>query len=335
VNFAAETERLRLIARLTDGAPPASRLHRVGAALQGAVALKLAPGPVEQGIRPGWGSRFGGAPYSPAGFVWPQKPDGSQMAFVGQLDLSQLDSSKWPIEFTFDLPREGILQLYFGELHTVGPRPDAGFRVVWSPAPDAPHVPQVGPEAGRVASALRFEPCWSAPGLTALLPELWPLDLATHDEYRRWLSEDEGWARSGYDALSSATTEAHQLLGHAWETQYDPRWTMVLREDPAHSAALDDWTAWSKAAIDALPWDDAGRVTDAQLASVWEGWLAQSAPGRALEAARAKWRLLWQIDTDERLGLQWGDLGRLYVMIRDADLAAGALDRVRVEWQGH
>ena len=331
MNFPYPDERQRLTARLTEGSPPGSRLHRAGAALRTALALELEPGPVEQGVQPGWGSRLGGTPYSPADFVWPQRPDGSPMAFVGQLDLSMVPK----VELDTTLPGAGILQLYFHEWHTTGPRPDAGYRVVWHPSPLAPHVAQAGPMAGRTAAALRFEPSWSAPGLSALLSEIWPLDLATHGESRRWLDEDESWARSAYDSLCAASTQAHQLLGHAWDTQHDPRWTMALREDPAHGAALDEWQAWSKAAIDALPWDDTGRMSDARLAGVWEVWLSQSASGRALEAARAQWRLLWQLDTDERLGLYWGDLGRIYVMIREADLAAGALDRVRVEWQTH
>lgn len=60
-----------------------------------------------------------------------------------------------------------------------------------------------------------------------------------------------------------------------------------------------------------------------------------------LEAAEAKgvdvvgtlkrskeWRLLWQIDSDDVL-FTWGDAGRLYVFIREADLKAGRFDQAR------
>ena len=56
--------------------------------------------------------------------------------------------------------------------------------------------------------------------------------------------------------------------------------------------------------------------------------------GSARAGARARpaeWRLLLQVDTDEdALGLMWGDVGRVYFWIREADLRAGRLDAV---WQ--
>lgn len=46
-----------------------------------------------------------------------------------------------------------------------------------------------------------------------------------------------------------------------------------------------------------------------------------------LKAGAADWRLLLQIDSDDEGGTMWGDAGRLYFLIRDQDLAAGAFDR--------
>jgi uncharacterized protein YwqG len=55
----------------------------------------------------------------------------------------------------------------------------------------------------------------------------------------------------------------------------------------------------------------------------------------SLRADAASWRLLWQVDTDERgLGWMWGDMGMLYFWIRSEDLAAGRFDRVWVVLQG-
>lgn len=49
-------------------------------------------------------------------------------------------------------------------------------------------------------------------------------------------------------------------------------------------------------------------------------------PRRAeLEAGAADWRLLMQIDSDEQM--MWGDCGRLYVWIRQQDLAAQHFER--------
>jgi hypothetical protein len=49
---------------------------------------------------------------------------------------------------------------------------------------------------------------------------------------------------------------------------------------------------------------------------------AKLAPGAAKE-----WRLLWQVDTDDDAGFMWGDAGRLYLLMRDADLKAKRFDR--------
>jgi uncharacterized protein YwqG len=43
--------------------------------------------------------------------------------------------------------------------------------------------------------------------------------------------------------------------------------------------------------------------------------------------AKARWRLLLQVDSDDAAGLMWGDAGMLYYWIRDDDLAARRFDR--------
>ena len=45
-----------------------------------------------------------------------------------------------------------------------------------------------------------------------------------------------------------------------------------------------------------------------------------------LRAGASDWRLLLQIDSEEEAGMMWGDVGRLYYWIRDADLAAREWD---------
>ena len=48
-----------------------------------------------------------------------------------------------------------------------------------------------------------------------------------------------------------------------------------------------------------------------------------SPEGIRLRPGAAEWRLLLQVDSHEDVGMMWGDSGRLYWWIRDADLAAG------------
>jgi uncharacterized protein YwqG len=49
---------------------------------------------------------------------------------------------------------------------------------------------------------------------------------------------------------------------------------------------------------------------------------------RAAELARgaASWRLLFQIDSHEELGMYWGDVGRIYYWIREQDLRSRSFD---------
>jgi hypothetical protein len=47
----------------------------------------------------------------------------------------------------------------------------------------------------------------------------------------------------------------------------------------------------------------------------------------AIQAEALRWRLVWQIDSDRDAGFMWGDLGRLYLLMKDDDLAARHFDR--------
>jgi uncharacterized protein YwqG len=43
----------------------------------------------------------------------------------------------------------------------------------------------------------------------------------------------------------------------------------------------------------------------------------------SLKPGAADWRLLLQVDSEEAIGMMWGDVGRLYYWIRDEDLRSG------------
>ena len=38
------------------------------------------------------------------------------------------------------------------------------------------------------------------------------------------------------------------------------------------------------------------------------------------KSGTARWRLLFQVDSEDAAGMMWGDVGRLYYWIRDSDL---------------
>jgi uncharacterized protein YwqG len=47
----------------------------------------------------------------------------------------------------------------------------------------------------------------------------------------------------------------------------------------------------------------------------------------ALRTGAADWRLILQLDTDERAGWMWGDGGKIYVWMREQDVRARRFDR--------
>jgi uncharacterized protein YwqG len=55
------------------------------------------------------------------------------------------------------------------------------------------------------------------------------------------------------------------------------------------------------------------------------GYLSREAA--PLKDGARDWRLLLQIDTDEELGVMWGDGGILYFWIREEDARAGRFDQ--------
>ena len=90
----------------------------------------------------------------------------------------------------------------------------------------------------------------------------------------------------------------HQVLGYARAIRSDPRWDAVT-------------------ACDRIPMDD-------------DDFDRRPAPAvRAL----SKWRLLWQIPSDEPAGLSWGDSGDIYILIRDSDLKSRRFDNLWVVMQ--
>lgn len=53
----------------------------------------------------------------------------------------------------------------------------------------------------------------------------------------------------------------------------------------------------------------------------------QIAKARGLDKNAARWHLLLQVDSDEDLGMMWGDLGRLYLWITEEDLVARRFEK--------
>lgn len=79
--------------------------------------------------------------------------------------------------------------------------------------------------------------------------------------------------------------------------------------------------------------EECALVTAGIYAGSPEGWHWEEA--RRILSEPNDWRLLLQIGSDDDAGMMWGDLGRLYLWIRQADLGAGRFDRTWLILQCH
>jgi uncharacterized protein YwqG len=108
---------------------------------------------------------------------------------------------------------------------------------------------------------------------------------------------------------------------------------VALSDESNQSEEFDDLLQASGSApyhqIGGCSWPIQGPPEDEVARAVLPAGTAEADYGD--EALR--WLLLAQIDSDPAGGLTWGDVGILYWLIRDDDLAAGRFDRVRCVMQ--
>jgi uncharacterized protein YwqG len=155
--------------------------------------------------------------------------------------------------------------------------------------PGAPALRRTAPPAALPDEA-RFAACALALDAYEDLPEL-------DEERERWRLDDDESER--YIAVKEYLTSggegaSHKLLGHADPVQNPMELECQL-------------------------------VTNGVYCGDSSGW--EEPRAKALEAGRTEWRLLLQLDSDERAGMMWGDAGRLYFWIRDSDLREHRFDR--------
>ncbi|MFG3253684.1 YwqG family protein [Streptomyces sp. NPDC048172] len=272
--------------------------------------------------------QLGGAPRLPAGVEWPYWPGHGALSFIASLDCASLDRASLPeSEEEVRLPREGTLSFFYfdgqlddGEAQVLPEEREswAGARVVHTP-PDGTGTgtgigsgsgtgtdpgPGPGPTAGRTAPA----------GLTPY-PRV-PLTA------RRGMSAAEPWHPRLRDAFAPDAPLGHryehpvcaqEFLEAVWEFDEAPG-----HQIGGHAHAVQNPVEIEVAA--AVLGGDGGDEGPA-----WDHpALAEEAHG---------WVPLAQFDSDDAAGMEWGDAGTLYWLIRPRDLAACRFDRAMFTWQ--
>ena len=212
--------------------------------------------------------------------------DSAPLIFVAQLALSDIG----PTAVAGELPPDGVLSFWYaGSEKAWGfdPREHGASRVFFFPS----------------GTELRTRP--QQPGL----PDEGPLRACT------WSTTPE----LTIPPWESPTVEAWQLTKQERERYFDLQDWLRVGDDVAIHRLLghpepvqDDMRLECQLVTNGLYCGDATGYEDPR--------------AEMLSAGAADWRLLLQIDSDEKLGSEWGDAGRVYFWIRKQDLAAERFD---------
>lgn len=123
-----------------------------------------------------------------------------------------------------------------------------------------------------------------------------------------------------------------ELTVPPWESSLVETWALSKQEREAYFTVADKVVDPEQEPINRLLGHPDPVQGDMQLEcqlvtnGVYMGGGLDDPRADALRPGAVDWRLLLQIDSDEALGSMWGDVGRVYFWIRDADLRAGRFD---------
>lgn len=259
--------------------------------------LHLQPAQEEQ--FPFGSSKVGGRPDLPPDVEWPMWKDYPQ-SFLAQINLADIPPAH-------GLPSQGLLSFFYA---VQGMFEDSEFygdpdtcRVIYTPAERLdemtrrPAPDDLQEEFTLKPNRVDFAPTLSVPpSESAFLESLglgWNSNRKDFDKYWRTFLKS-------FNKRQSAGNCIHRFLGHADPIQGDMQFSCEM-----HTQGLS--------------WEDI-RESEAERQRV-----QQSALG---------WRLLLQIDSEEeKTGMMWGDVGRVYFWIKEEDLSAQRFDRVVCEMQ--
>lgn len=249
-------------------------------------AIQLTLTRVDEGTIPVGASKFGGSPDVPPDFVYPDWQE-RPLVFIGQLRLS--DVHEYDVENL--LPPSGYLHFFYDSVEQpwgmYGQRD--GWRVYYT-ADEATPLARLPHPVSRLDDPTHAVKPLPACNVSFQLdftepPLTWLTDRFPNlFNTRRRINDD---AYNLYDALFKVRgRQITQVLGNPHPIQYEVEYDAQVN---SHNLSYG-------------PADGDARA--------------------ALERDMYDWRLLLQVDSDEQLGATWGDVGRLYYMIRKDDLAA-------------
>jgi uncharacterized protein YwqG len=225
-------------------------------------------------------SKLGGTPDLPEGVSWPQC-NGVPMALLAQLRLQDLA----PYDIDGQLPKSGILYFFYeAREHVWGydPKHRGNWAVIYHDGDLDNPRPTDSP--AELAQECRFRACTVTFSSEITLPSY---DSRAVERLEFVAAEQDVYFRLP-EADRAEGGVMHRMLGHPDQIQGDMTLECQLA---SHGIYLGNSEGYAD-------------------------------PRRAsLEDGADEWQLLLQIDSDEEnLGAMWGDCGRVYFWIRQADL---------------
>ncbi len=238
-------------------------------------------------------SRLGGEPNLPSKVPWPTWR-GHGLPFVAQLDLATI-----PKSHGLDLPFNSSLYFFYegGEEAWGLQSEDRGSaQVIYSPTSLTEHQPRAAPNDIRDEwrfRGVRLEPGSSETSLPDGQDQTLDQLTLSAEEHKRYWDFLEAWG-------AQRSQIYHRIGGYPEPVQGDPK---LEAELVSHGLYCGDPTGYNRGKELGL-WQEA-----------------------------VNWELLLQVDSDENANMMWGDVGRLYYLIRRQDLALRAFERVWLVFQ--
>ena len=227
-------------------------------------------------------SKIGGLPDLSTSFEWPQW-NNKHLSFVCQINLSDLPR----MNFLNVLPQEGLLSFFYTfeqDAWGFSPEHKGGWRIIFSLSET---LSRHGLPNDLAAKNGKYSSCRISFQHSITIPNaesIYMKDFELKNFDKNYINFCEE-----FDTMYSKENIIHRLLGHP---------------DPVQGAMEVECQLASNGIYCGNP----------------DGYKDPGAP--ALRSGARDWRLLLQIDSDEKASMMWGDVGRIYYWIRKDDLAA-------------
>jgi uncharacterized protein YwqG len=241
--------------------------------------------------------QLGGLPSLPSDVRWPEWPDHGPLSFVAAIDCDAIDDMGLDIA----LPPDGQLLFFYFD----GQLDDGRSLVIYSD-PASVQGARVLFVPSEKHAAPRACPDGLKPypriDLIAALTATYPTfeDLFLMDTFRT-----AGQTRREFVDHPVNNTSFVEAL---FELELGPRHQIGGYASPVQGAV--EYEVAQAALGGKVPWESPALSTEAR-----------------------RWRLLLQIDTDDRANMTWGDAGMLYWMIRPSDLLERRFEAASFTWQ--